>query len=643
MSESDAATAPAAGGLLGGAGLAGVLLGLTDALGVELASTLAPGPGRVALLALLDVSLSLALCLPPVLLALALPVPLRLRLLGSRGPWAGLVLGLAWGVLLDLGVWWFTDPPPFSEAPPLLGNPVVFGLLGLVLLGLALGLLRLRSEASRALALGLVLLGLLVEAGLKARELAAPGSPVDAPNLLLVSLDTTRADHFGVHGAGEGKTPVFDGLAREGLHFTRAMAPIPVTGPSHTTLLSGVGPWSHGNLLNGLPVPEDLDLLPEHLRARGYRTGAFVSAYVLEGDLGFARGFEVYDDHFTWLQGWSDTLPGRIQAALGRRQDPDHVLERRGEHTVDEALAWLGEAAAGEAPWFAWVHLFDPHGPYEPPPPWDTAFYEGDPRDPAHESMAQVSGVAPYLEPSLAGITDVDWVLAQYQGEVSYADAQIGRLRSFLEERGLAEDTLVVVVADHGESLGEHGVWFNHGDDLFEPSIHVPLVLWRPGHIPAGAVHVDPVELGDIPITVLAHMGLDPLPGAEGVDLLADGPERARRPFARSIAFDREANQAARQAGEITRPTWRMVALRGPSSRYVYRDAPDRGVAAYYDLSSPAGETAEAPLEQELGALLRAAARETLERMSAEDVARSATELDEETRKRLEQLGYLDG
>lgn len=643
MSASDSATAPAAGGVLGGAGLAGVLLGLTDTLGVELASTLAPGPGRVALLALLDVVLSVGLCLLPALVALVLPGALRRRLLGPSGPWAGLLLGLAWGVLLDLGVWWFTDPPPFSEAPPLLGNPVIFGFMALCMVGLLLGLARLRGEAARALALGAVLVGLLVEAGLQARSLPPRGAATDHPNLLLVSLDTTRADHFGAYGAGEGRTPAFDALAEEGLLFTRAMAPIPVTGPSHTTLLSGVGPWTHGNLLNGLPVPEGLPLLPEHLRARGYRTGAFVSAYVLEGDLGFARGFEVYDDHFAWLQGWSHTLPGRLQAALGRLQDPDHVLERRGEHTVDEALAWLDEAAGQEAPWFAWVHLFDPHGPYEPPPPWDTAFYEGDPRDPAHDSMAQVTGVAPYLEPSLAGITDVDWVLAQYQGEVSYADAQVGRLRAFLEERGLAEETLVVVVADHGESLGEHGVWFNHGDDLFEPSVHVPLVLWRPGHIPAGAVAESPVELGDLAPTVLSHLGLEALPGAEGLDLLGSLHGGPTRPFARSIAFDREANLEARRAGEITRPTWRMVALRGPSSRYVYRDDPDRGGAAFYDLSAPAGETAEAPLDQELAGLLRAAARETLDRMSAEDMARSATELDDETRKRLEQLGYLDG
>ncbi len=615
-------------------------VGVVDGLSVLAASSLPTSAGRGLVLVATD-----AAALAMVGLVAALPLALfgrRLRRVPALDAWAGLWLGVVVTVLAGHGLDWFTAPPPFTESPPGHGSPVIFGVEVVAAAGLWWLVARVTGAPLRRLmALGLCLAG-LVQVGLHVRHLPASGvAAASAPNVLLVSLDTTRADGFGVHGASGDPTPVFDRLAREGLWAREAMAPIPVTGPSHATLLSGRGPWSHGNLLNGLPLPAELPLLPERLRAEGYRTGGFVSAYVLEGDLGFSRGFEVYDDDFDWLQGWSDTVPGGLLAGLARLRDPHLVLERRGGRTTDHALAWL-EGLPAQSPWFAWVHLFDAHGPYEPPPPWDTAFYDGDPRDPGHTSMAEVDGVAAYLAPSLEGITDADWVRSQYQGEVAYADQQLGRLVSWLEETGQAADTLVVVVGDHGESLGEHGVWFNHGDDLFEPASHVPLVLWRPGAIAAATVD-SPVEVGDLSRTMLTHLGFDPLPGDGGQDLVAVGEGVTPRPFARAIAFDRAANLAGRRAGLITRPTWRMVALRGPGTRYVLSDAEEGGGASFYDLRVDPTETTEQPLDRDLGLLLRDQARSLLSEMSADDMARSATELDPETRKRLEQLGYLDG
>ncbi len=186
-----------------------------------------------------------------------------------------------------------------------------------------------------------------------------------------------------------------------------------------------------------------------------------------------------------------------------------------------------------DRPFFLWVHLFDPHGPYTPPPPWDTRYYAGDPRDPGHHSMEQVAGVAPYLRRSIEGITDADWVLAQYGGEISFADQQAGRLVD-----AVGGDTLVVYTADHGEALGEHGVWFNHGDDVYAESTLVPLALRFPDRVSAGTVVAPPVELTDVAATILDLVGLpSPLGGASLVPMLAG--ERGERTRARSASIGR--------------------------------------------------------------------------------------------------------
>jgi arylsulfatase A-like enzyme len=331
-----------------------------------------------------------------------------------------------------------------------------------------------------------------------------------------------------------------------------------VTGPSHTTILTGRGPWEHGNLLNGLALPAAFPLVSEVLRADGYATAAFVSGFVLEGELGFARGFDVYDDDFDGTGAWRDTAPGAL-LAMARRRARHDLLERRGDRTVDAALAWL--ARPRDRPFFLWVHLFDPHGPYAPPPPWDERYYAGDPRDPGHHSMEQVSGVAPYLRSSLEGITDAAWVQAQYEGEISFADQQAGRIVD-----AIPSDTLVVVAGDHGESLGEHGVWFNHGDDVYGESTRVPLAMRWPGHVSAGTIVATPVELTDVAATILDLVGVPSSLG--GSSLFAE------RQYARSICFDRAANRRAREAGTIDRPTYRMVALEGADGTFVHRDAP---------------------------------------------------------------------
>jgi arylsulfatase len=485
----------------------------------------------------------------------------------ALGAWWG--LGLA--VLAVFGERWFSRPPPHQEVHALQGSAWVYA--GMVLVTLALCAIFARWGRTWLLALVLGLLA--VGVGFSERTLSAAGQVrPGSPDVILVTIDTLRADHVGAYGNRTVWTPAMDGLAEAGARFQAASAQIAVTGPSHLTMLSGQGPWQHGVLLNGMPVPEGIGWLPEALRASGWRTGAFISAYVLDGSHGFSRGFEVYEDDFGQLPGWADTAPGRIGAMIGRKLRPIEVLERSAEDTVDRALMWRQSVEDG--PVFMWVHLFDPHGPYEPPEPWDTAYYTGDPTDPAHTSMDQATGIPPYMGPSLAGIRDTAWVRAQYAGEVSAADQALGRL---LEKLPGADDALVVVVGDHGESLGEHGVWFHHGGDLQTPELAIPMIVRYPAAVSAGAVVSGPVELTDLAVTVAELLGIEAPSGGDGLSLVdAMRTGNTPRGFARGLCFDRPANQAAREAGLFDRPKYRVGTVRGLSTRLISRDAPGGSV-----------------------------------------------------------------
>jgi arylsulfatase A-like enzyme len=453
--------------------------------------------------------------------------------------------------------------------------------------------------------------------------------PAGAPNVLLVTLDTTRADRVGAYGNDRVDTRAFDRLAVEGTLFENAVAVAPVTGPSHLSMLSGRHPAEHGVLLNGTPLPAE-PLLAEILVDHGWDTAAFVSAYVLEGDLGFARGFRVYDDDFGWLKGGSLLLPARLLALARRHANPDEVLQRRGGDTVDAALAWLAQPRGA---WFLWVHLFDPHGPYEPPPPFDTRYYSGDPHDPAHGSMTRVGEYPSYLKGSLEGVTDLAWVEAQYDGEVSYADAQLARLVEAVD----AQNTLVLVIADHGESLGEHGTWFEHVG-VEEVETHVPFVARWPGRVPAGKRSTALVEGSDLAPTVLDLVGIALPETMTGHPALKAPPRVAGR----SLAFDRVANRVAREAGEIEKPTFRVAGLRGPGTRYVLHEK--GGEATFYELATdPRAEHdihARVAGDPIAGQLLGQLRQEALALFGG--AAGVAPDISDEERERLRQLGYIE-
>jgi len=281
-------------------------------------------------------------------------------------------------------------------------------------------------------------------------------------NVLLISIDTLRADHVGAYGFPRPTTPHIDALARDGVLFKDVHTPVPMTLPAHASLLTGTLPPTHGlrdNLLNRLP--EGTPTLATMLARRGLATGAIVSSFVLDRRFGTAQGFESYDDRFP---------------AAARKGD---LSERKGDETARAAAAWLG--AHRDRPFFLWVHFYDPHEPYEPPEPFASR-----------------------------------WKDDPYDGEVAFADECVGRLLGELRRLQLYDSTLIVLTGDHGEMLGEHGE-LNHGFFIYEGALRVPLVVRVPGAAPRQADV--PASLIDVVPTVLAQVGAEVPREVQGLDL----------------------------------------------------------------------------------------------------------------------------
>jgi len=292
------------------------------------------------------------------------------------------------------------------------------------------------------------------------------------PNVILITLDTTRADRMGFLGSKRGLTPKLDEMARQGVAFTRAYSHVPLTTASHTTILTGTYPqFNHVNDF-GVPLSARLPYVPDLLHQHGYRTGAFVGSLILDpldGTApGFDRGFDVYDAGFHLRR---------------RGMDRYRSVERRAGEVVDHALGWLSQVPNG--PFFLWVHFYDAHDPYDPPPP--------------------------YIE---------QYASQPYDGEIAYTDACLGKLLDALRKHGLYDETLIAVMADHGESLGAHGE-NTHGVFLYDETLHVPLLIKLPLNRFAGK-HVETrVGLVDVAPTILSAAGFTAPHEMQGESLLS--------------------------------------------------------------------------------------------------------------------------
>jgi len=290
-------------------------------------------------------------------------------------------------------------------------------------------------------------------------------------NLLVITLDTTRADRLGAYGWPDSATPALDRIAREGVLFEHAVSSAPLTLPAHSSLFTGKYPPHHGVRDNGgFFLDERETTLAERLKARGLKTGGFVGAYVLDRTWGIAQGFDTYFDNFD----------------LSKYDAPSLAeVERPANEVADQALAWLETVKSSR--FFGWVHFYDAHSPYAPPEPYRTRFTD-----------------RPYL------------------GEIAFVDSQVARIRAFLEAEHLLDRTVVVVLGDHGESLGDHGE-STHGFFVYESVLHVPLMILAPYDALRGRRVADVVRSVDVLPTVLDLLGLplaDKIDGQSVVQLM---------------------------------------------------------------------------------------------------------------------------
>lgn len=311
------------------------------------------------------------------------------------------------------------------------------------------------------------LLELCVLVGTCASEAQTPAKST-LPDVILVTIDTIRADHVGCYGYTRVRTPAIDSLAKDGIRFSQAFTPTPITNTSHTTILTGLLPSSHGVTDFGVPLVTTHPTWAELLSRRGYHSAAFIGAVILDSKSlapGLDRGFEFYDnfpEHPTTKERW-----GRV--------------ERRGMDVVKRAQTWLAAHPGGLH--FVWVHLYDPHDPYEPPPPYSEIYKD-------------------HL----------------YDGEIAYADSALGNFLAYLKSHNIYENSLIVLVGDHGEGLGEHHE-DTHGIFLYDSTTHVPLLVKLPRRGHSGRVVEAQVRTTDILPTVLDLMKVPTPAGLDGESL----------------------------------------------------------------------------------------------------------------------------
>jgi len=300
---------------------------------------------------------------------------------------------------------------------------------------------------------------------------SAPHPASTPPNIILITLDTVRADRMGFLGSQRKLTPNLDALARQSVVFTRAYSQVPLTTASHATILTGTYPQFHKVNDFGVPLAADLPYAPDILKALGYRTAAFIGSLILDPGArsapGFDRGFDTYD------AGFHRRRPGES------RYD---AIERRAGEVVRRTLTWLNQHPRG--PFFVWVHLYDAHDPYDPPEPYKSRYAS-----------------------------------APYDGEIAYADSAVGKFLSQLRVRGLYDGAVIAVMADHGEALGDHGET-THGIFLYDETIRVPLLFKLPGERSAGKRIESRVELVDVLPTILQAVRVAIPQGVQGQSLL---------------------------------------------------------------------------------------------------------------------------
>lgn len=416
---------------------------------------------------------------------------------------------------------------------------------------------------------------------------AAPAQPAETQRstpVLLITIDTLRADRLSCYGARTVRTPVMDALAAQGVRFENALSQVPITPPSHTVILSGTYPMYNGmrDFTNTVLSPK-IGLISQAFKRHGYITAAFVSAFVLDSSWGFGRGFSTYDDQFDTKQ-YETRNPGNIQ--------------RRGGVTIDHLLAWLRAYRSGpEAakPFFVWLHLYDPHSDYNPPEPFHTEY-------------------AGHL----------------YDGEVAYVDSQLGRLFNVMKQDGWYDPALIVLVSDHGESLGEHGE-AEHGFFIYDSTLHVPMIFKLPHAQDAGRVISSPVGLIDVAPTLFDLLHLqDPLSrqfqGASLASLILGKTDTINRPVYSETYYPRDSFGWS-ALHSLTTPQYHYIQAPKPEL-YAWPADPGEKHNLYAEHRADAQS-----LQEEL--------RDIERRYTATTTSETGPPLSQETIEKLKSLGYV--
>ncbi len=443
----------------------------------------------------------------------------------------------------------------------------------------------------------------------------------EQPNVLLITVDTLRQDHLGCYGYGPAKTPNLDAFFKEGIGFAAANTCAPITLPSHTSILTGMYPTYHGVRDNGAYSLRKTGLtMTEAMKADGYSTGAVVSAFVLDKRFGLDKGFDSYDDDF------SDSVLNETKWSISPETygDTYDYYQRRADEVTESALEWLNGNRDNR--FFLWAHYFDPHAPYY---------------------RYSENGSRPVLQapsPSPTGQYSADYakkVIEIYDLEITYTDFWIGKLLDTLAEWDLDESTLVIIVSDHGESLGEHDYYFQHGGALYDTILRVPLMLRLPYNGPRGVVVEDIVSTIDIAPTVYQLLGIQPRVRPHGSSLVP-------------LAFGFHDGRPPHVYGETLLPIRfgknELRTLKTP--RYKLIHSPASGKRLLFDLERDPEEIAnileddagddKAPLGQ-YGPLADGMQKQldTLIRSTRSPTVTEPETLDVETREKLRKLGYL--
>ncbi len=487
-----------------------------------------------------------------------------------------------------------------------------------------------RDPHARPRRWGLVLTALLIAS--TSLNLGCGESTVPTrSNILLITIDTLRADHLSSYGYERATSPIIDGLAAKGVRFENAIVQWPKTAPSFASIFTATYPKDNGIVRRvGVRLPQELRMLAEVLRDQGFATHAVVSNGAVASEFNFDQGFDTY------IESWKLSPP--VEGT-----DPAGAA----------AVTQLAQAVIGDhdpsRPYFLWVHYLDPHFPYAAPEPLTDRF-EGDAYFEPDEQLEikdvpirQMAGIG--TDQVLNGRTDLAYYKARYDAEIAYADAQVGHLLDFMGDRGLLENTLTILTSDHGESLGEHSYYFDHGRFGFQPGLRVPLVFHYPGALEPH-VDPDPVELIHLSPTILDFAG---------VELEDDRWMQGRSLSARLESASAEGVRPAfSQAGYATERKWQQIVqdrrfklmnvIAGDEQRWVG----GKGVfLTLYDLENDPGETVDVMeqfpeaaerLQRSLDQIWSA---ESFSALVDEGATSPEREMDDETRRQLKALGYL--